>query len=86
MLLRRYRWGLSVGFTLMIVGRLLGFVLPASTKYLIDNVLGEGQWNLLAPLALAVGVATLLQAVTTYAVAQVVSVAAQEAIMQMRQR
>jgi ABC-type multidrug transport system fused ATPase/permease subunit len=85
-LLGRYRRGLAVGFALMIVGRLLGFVLPASTKYLIDNVLGKGEWNLLGPLALAVGGATVVQAITSFAVSQVVSVAAQEAIMDMRRR
>jgi ABC-type multidrug transport system fused ATPase/permease subunit len=85
-LLSQYRRGLAIGFTLMIVGRLLGFVLPASTKFLIDNVLGQGQWNLLGPLALAVGLATLFQALTSYAVSQVVSVAAQQAIMEMRKR
>ena len=82
----RYRRGLAIGFALMIVGRLLGFVLPTSTKFLIDDVLTQGRWELLAPLAIAVGVATLLQAVTSFAVAQVVSVAAQEAIMDMRER
>ncbi len=85
-LFRQYRRGLAIGFGLMIVGRLLGFVLPTSTKFLIDNVLTEGQWELLGPLAIAVGVATLLQAGTSFAVAQVVSVAAQEAIMEMRKR
>jgi ABC-type multidrug transport system fused ATPase/permease subunit len=85
-LLSQYRKGLTIGFALMIVGRLLGFVLPASTKFLIDNVLGQGQWNLLGPLALAVGLATLFQALTSFAVSQVVSVAAQEAIMEMRKR
>ena len=85
-LVRTYRRGLWVGFTLMIVGRFLGFVLPTSTKILIDEVLGKSRWELLTPLALAVGVAALLQAVTTFAVAQVVSIAAQEAIMEMRKR
>ncbi|MCA9836728.1 MAG: ABC transporter ATP-binding protein [Trueperaceae bacterium] len=85
-LLKQYRKGLIVGFSLMIVGRLLGFVLPASTKFLIDNVLGKDQWSLLGPLALAVGGATLLQALSSYAVSQVVSIAAQEAIMEMRKR
>lgn len=85
-LLRQYRSGLIIGFTLMIIGRLLGFVLPASTKFLIDNVLGNNQWSLLGPLALAVGAATVLQAVTSFAVSQVVSIAAQEAIMDMRKR
>ncbi len=85
-LLILYRRNLIIGFTLMIIGRLLGFVLPASTKFLIDDVLGNGRWEILGWLALAVGVATLLQAVTTYAVAQVVSIAAQKAIMDMRMR
>jgi subfamily B ATP-binding cassette protein MsbA len=85
-LFRQYRRGLAIGFSLMIVGRLLGFVLPASTKFLIDNVLTQGQWELLGPLALAVGGATLLQAGTSFAVAQVVSIAAQKAIMEMRKR
>ncbi len=85
-LLLQYRRNLIIGFALMIVSRLLGFVLPTSTKFLIDNVLGKGQWNLLGLLALAVGMATLIQAITSFAVSQVVSVAAQEAIMEMRKR
>ncbi len=85
-LIQLYRRNLIIGFILMIIGRLLGFVLPTSTKFLIDDVLGNGRWEILGWLALAVGVATLLQAITTYAVAQVVSIAAQKAIMDMRIR
>ena len=70
----------------MIVNRLAGFVLPGSTKILIDNVLGEGRSELLVPLVLAVGAATVVQAVTTFSLSQVVSVAAQGAIMEMRRR
>jgi len=85
-LLWRYRRGLAIGFALMVVNRLAGFVLPGSTKFLIDDVVGAGRDELLVPLAVAVGGATLLQAVSTYALAQVVSVAAQGAIMDMRRR
>jgi len=85
-LLWQYRRGLAIGFSLMIVNRLAGFVLPASTKFLIDDVLGAGQTDLLVPLVAAVAVATLFQAASTYAIAQVVSVAAQGAIMDMRRR
>jgi len=85
-LLWRYRRGLGVGFGLMIVNRLAGFVLPGSSKFLIDNVIGQGQAGLLVPLALAVGGATLVQAVTTFSLSQVVSVSAQGAIMEMRRR
>ena len=85
-LLWSYRKGLGIGFALMIVNRLAGFVLPASSKFLIDNVIGKGQAGLLVPLVLAVGAATVVQAVTTYSLSQVVSVAAQGAIMEMRRR
>ncbi len=85
-LLWRYRRGLGIGFVLMIVNRLMGFVLPGSSKFLIDNVIGKDQAGLLVPLVIAVGAATLVQAVTTYALSQVVSIAAQGAIMEMRRR
>ncbi|MGQ0649995.1 MAG: ABC transporter ATP-binding protein [Gemmatimonadaceae bacterium] len=79
-----HRRSLSVGFALMIVNRLAGFVLPASSKFLIDNVLTQGRADLLTPLALAAGAATLVQAVTGFALSQVVSIAAQRAITDMR--
>lgn len=85
-LLWTYRRSLGIGFALMIVNRLAGFVLPASSKVLIDNVVGQGRAGLLIPLVLAVGAATIIQAVTTFSLSQVVSVAAQGAIMEMRRR
>ena len=85
-LLYAHRGQLGLGLTLMLISRIAGLVLPASTKYLIDEVIGKRQSNLLLPLALAAGAATLLQAITSYANSQVVSVAAQRAIMTMRQR
>ncbi|NND71197.1 MAG: ABC transporter ATP-binding protein [Rhodothermales bacterium] len=85
-LMWNYRGRLAIGFALMIVNRLAGLVLPGSSKFLVDSIVGEGQHDLLMPLALAVGVATAFQAVTTYALSQVISVAAQHAIMEMRER
>ena len=85
-LIRQHRRSLTVGLALMLVSRLAGIVLPASTKYLIDDVIGKHNSHLLLPLALAAGLATLVQAVASYANSQVVSVAAQRAIMAMRQR
>ena len=81
-----YRSRLALGIALMLVNRLAGFVLPASSKYLIDNVLAGGQGGMLVPLAIAAGVATLIQASTGYALALVMSVAAQRAITEMRKR
>ncbi|HTL98790.1 MAG TPA: ABC transporter ATP-binding protein, partial [Holophagaceae bacterium] len=85
-LLLEHRRSLSIGILLMLVSRLAGLVLPASTKFLIDDVIGKRNLHLLMPLALAAGLATLVQAVASYANSQVVSVAAQRAIMAMRQR
>ena len=81
-----YRKRLALGFGLMIINRLSGLVLPGSSKYLVDSVLGEGRHDMLMPLAIAVGLATLVQAASTYALSQVISVAAQHAIKEMRER
>ena len=85
-LIYAHRKQLALGIFLMLISRLAGLVLPASTKYLIDEVLGKHRSDLLLPLALAAGAATLIQAITSYANSQVVSVAAQRAIMTMRAR
>ena len=68
----------------MIPNRLAGLVVPGSSKYLIDNVIGRGEARLLVPLAAAVGAATLVQAATSFALAQLLGVAAQRAITDMR--
>src|SRR5687767_11009937 len=79
---RRGRIGLGLG--LMLINRLAGLVLPASSKYLIDDVANKGRAELLMPLALAAGGATLIQAITSFALSQVLGVAAQRAITDMR--
>lgn len=81
-----YRRTLAVGLGLMVINRLSGFVLPASSKWLIDEVIGNDRIELLVPLAVAVGLATLMQAFTSYGLSKVISVAAQRAIMEMRKR
>ena len=81
-----HRRRLAVGLALMLVGRLAGLVLPASSKWLIDEVLAKGRTELLMPLALAAGVATLIQAVTSFGLSQILGVAAQRAIADMRKR
>ncbi len=78
---RRY---LALGMVLMVVNRLSGLVLPASSKFLIDEVIGQGNAGLLVPLALAVGGATLVQGLTSFGLSQVISVTAQRAITEMR--
>jgi len=77
---------LALGLALMLVNRLVGLVLPATSKFLIDDVIGRGRADLLMPLALAAGAATIVQAVTSFALSQVLGVAAQRAITDMRRR
>jgi ABC-type multidrug transport system fused ATPase/permease subunit len=81
-----HRRRLMLGLGLMLVSRLAGLVLPASSKYLIDDVVNGGRSELLMPIALAAGAATLVQAVTSFALGQILGVAAQRAITDMRKR
>lgn len=86
LLMWTHRQKLAIGFVLMVINRLSGFVLPGGSKYLIDNVLGEGKMEMLVPLALAVGGATVVGAITNFSLSQIVSVTAQGAITEMRRR
>jgi subfamily B ATP-binding cassette protein MsbA len=80
------RGRLTLGLALMLVNRASGLVLPASSKILIDDIAVRGRAELLMPLALAVGAATTVQAITSFALSQVLGVAAQRAITDMRRR
>ncbi len=80
------RGRLGIGLVLMLVSRATGLVLPASSKVLIDDVMGKHRVELLPWLALAVGAATVVQAVTSFALSQLLGVAAQRAIADMRKR
>jgi ABC-type multidrug transport system fused ATPase/permease subunit len=75
---------MALGLCLMIVNRLSGLVLPTTTKYLMDDVISQGHWELLPTLAMAAGTATLVDAGTAFANSQVLGVAAQRAITEMR--
>src|SRR3989440_1061622 len=80
----RTRLGLvEVVFT---ANQVLGVVLPASTKYVIDEVIVKGRDDLLWKIALAAGAATIVQALTSFSLSQVLGVAAQRAITEMRKR
>src|SRR6478736_4494576 len=77
---------LTLGLVLMLISRMAGLVLPATSKYLVDDVIGKRQAEMLVPLALVAGAATLVQAVTSFILSQVLGVAAQRAITDMRRR
>ncbi len=83
-LIYAHRHRLALGFALLIVNRAAGFVLPAAPKWVIDRVIGQQQPQLLVPLAIAAGIATLVQAATGFGLSQILGVAAQRAITDMR--
>jgi len=81
-----HRSRLALGAALMLVNQAMGLVLPASTKYLIDAVIVKGRIDLLWKIALAAAIATIVQALTSFSLSQVLGVAAQRAITEMRKR
>ena len=85
-LMKPRRGLLAVGFVLMAINRLSGLVLPASTKYLVDNVISKRQIQLLTPIVLAVLAATVLQGLTSFTLTQVLSKSAQKMIAELRRQ
>lgn len=70
----------------MLISRLAGMVLPASTKFIGDEVFVNQRYDLIKWIALAIGVSTLVQGTTSFALSQILGVAAQRAITEMRKR
>ena len=94
-----HRSRLSLGLSLMLANRITSLVLPLSSKYVFDHVLTPGAEPLTFPngytpsapdllwiIGITVAVATALQAVSSFALSQVIGVAAQHAITDMRRR
>src|SRR5258708_4415672 len=85
-LVRPRRRLLAGSFMLLLIGRLCGLVLPASPKFLIDNVIGKHRPDLLLPLVLAVLGATLIQGLTSFSLTQLLSKEGQRLISELRRR
>lgn len=83
-LVRPRRRQLLLGLALIIISRVAGLVLPASTKFLIDDVLGRQRPELLAPLILAVLGATAVQGATGFWLTHLLSKSAQKLIAELR--
>ncbi|MCO4098206.1 MAG: ABC transporter ATP-binding protein [Gemmatimonas sp.] len=84
-LILQHRKSVGIGLVLMLISRAASFVLPYSTKYVLDEVLPQKDLRMLGLVALAGLGATIVQTLTGYALSQVVSVAAQQAIAQLRE-
>ena len=85
-LIRPRRGLLAAGFVVMLINRVSGLVLPASTKFFVDDVIGKRETAMLMPLILAVVAATAVQGVTSFTLTQLLSKAAQRLIAEMRRR
>ncbi len=83
-LIKPRRAALALGLVLIVISRTAGLVLPASTRYLIDDILGKKQYDMLEPLIAAVFLATAIQSATSYSLTQLLSKAAQRLIAEMR--
>jgi subfamily B ATP-binding cassette protein MsbA len=73
-----------LGLGLIVINRLSGLVLPASTKYLVDDVIRGARHELLWTLVGAVGGAITLQAASSFALTRLLSVEAQRLIAGLR--
>jgi subfamily B ATP-binding cassette protein MsbA len=85
-LLREHKGSLTIGLVLMVINRFSGLVLPYTSKYLVDDIIGKRRVEMLMPLAAIAAAATIIQGATSFALSQVVSIAAQRAITEMRKR
>ena len=68
----------------MAINRVAGFILPGSTKYLVDDVINKRQVHLLVPIVLVVMAATVLQGLTSYSLTQLLSKSSQRLITELR--
>jgi len=85
-LIKPRRGLLALGFALMAINRISGLVLPASTKYLVDNVITKRQVHLLTPIVLGVLGATVIQGLTSFTLTQLLSKSAQKMISELRRK
>jgi len=79
-----HRSRLALGACLMLINRTVGLVLPAASKYIIDEVIVKGRGELIMPIAFAAGTAAVVQAITSFSLSQILGVTAQRVITEMR--
>jgi ABC-type multidrug transport system fused ATPase/permease subunit len=77
---------LLLGFVLMAINRVAGLILPGSTKYLVDDVIGKREVKFLVPIVLAVIGATIVQGLTSFTLTQLLSKSAQRMITDLRKQ
>ena len=85
-LIKPRRWSFVLGFVLIAISRAAGLVVPASTKYLVDDVIGKRRLEMLGPLVALVLAATVVQGATSYSLTQLLSKSAQRMIADLRRK
>src|SRR5882672_1613022 len=85
-LLKPRRAILAIGFVLIVINRIVGFAVPAASKFVFDNVIEKHQTNLLVPIVLAVVAATIVQGITSFTLTQLFSKSAQRLITELRKQ
>lgn len=73
-----------LGLVLIIIRTASGLVTPAASKYLVDDVFGQNNLDLLKDLIVVVSIAITIQAFTSYWLTQLLSVEAQHLISELR--
>ena len=85
-LLKPRRAILAIGFVLIVINRIVGFAVPAASKFVFDNVIEKHQTNLLVPIVLSVVAATIVQGITSFTLTQLFSKSAQRLITELRKQ
>jgi len=87
-LVKPRRWLLALGFVLVAIKTVSGLTLPYLSKFLLDNVLASAhpQPQMLPKLIGIVVIATMIQAITSFALTQVLSKAGQKLISDLRKQ
>ncbi len=77
---------IAIGLVLIVISRAASLVLPGASKYLIDDVIANNNMEMLKILLIVVGVAILVQSVTSFLLTKLLSVEAQHFISVLRTR
>jgi ABC-type multidrug transport system fused ATPase/permease subunit len=80
------KWLIAGSFVLMIVNRLCSLVLPVSSRPFINDVMKQGKMSELPRIIGAVAAAVFVQALTSYALTQLLSTEGQKLISELRKQ
>ena len=75
---------LSIGLILIVISRLASLVLPGASKYLVDDVVVNKDYDMLYQVLMFVTLAIVVQAITSFLLTRLLSVEAQLLIAELR--